>query len=155
MAHHPSISPAEQEALRTWLKLLGSSNLVRKTLQSRLNAAYGVSLSRFDVLANLYRAPEGGVRLSDLSKQLMVSNGNVTQVMTPLVKEGYVDRTKCAQDARAATARLTDKGKALFEEMAADHAHWVGEIFANLSTDDHKQVANLLDKLDQTKLNQD
>ncbi len=155
MAHHPSISPTEQEALRTWLKLLGSSNLVRKTLQSRLSAGYGVSLSRFDVLANLYRAPEEGVRLSDLSKQLMVSNGNVTQVMTPLVKEGYVDRTKCAQDARAATARLTDKGKALFEKMAADHARWVGEIFANLSTDDHKQVANLLDKLDQTKLNQD
>ena len=154
MAHHPSITPAEQDALRTWLKLLGTSNLVRKTLQSRLSAGYGVSLSRFDVLANLYRAPEGGVRLSELSKQLMVSNGNVTQVMTPLVREGLVERTPCAQDARAATARLTEKGKALFEDMAADHAAWVGEIFANLSAEDHKAVANLLDKLDQTKLDQ-
>lgn len=155
MAHHPSISPTEQEALRTWLRLLGTSNLIRKTLQARLNAGYGVSLSRFDVLANLYRAPEEGVRLSDLSKQLMVSNGNVTQVMTPLVKEGLVERKPCAQDARAAIARLTKKGTALFERMAADHASWVGEIFANLSSNDHKQVANLLDKLDETKLNQD
>ncbi|SDE62427.1 MarR family winged helix-turn-helix transcriptional regulator [Kordiimonas lacus] len=155
MANHPSISTVEQDALRTWLKLLGTSNLVRKTLQSRLSAGYGVSLSRFDVLANLYRAPETGVRLSDLSKQLMVSNGNVTQVMTPLIKEGYVERTPCAQDARAATARLTKEGRTLFEKMATDHASWVGEIFANLSPDDHKQVANLLDKLVQTKLNQD
>jgi len=155
MTNRPAISPKEQDALRTWLKFLGTSNLVRKTLQSRLHAGYGVSLSRFDVLANLYRAPEGGVRLSELSKQLMVSNGNVTQVMTPLIKEGLVERKPCAQDARAATARLTDKGKALFESMATDHAKWVGEIFANLSSDEHKQIANLLDKLDQTKLSQD
>ncbi|WP_020400351.1 MarR family winged helix-turn-helix transcriptional regulator [Kordiimonas gwangyangensis] len=147
MAHHPGISTAQQQALRSWLRLLGSSNAIRKVLTARMQAAHGVSLSRFDILANLYRAPEGGVRLSDLSKQLMVSNGNVTQVMAPLMKEGLVERKPCADDARAAVARLTAEGRATFETMASEHAAWVEDIFTPLTVAEQENLLTLLDKL--------
>ena len=148
MAHHPGITPLQQQALRSWLKLLGTSNMIRKTLTSQMQAAHGVSLSRFDVLANLYRAPAGGVRLSELSKQLMVSNGNVTQVMAPLMQEGLVERTACAKDARAAVATLTQKGRDTFEAMASEHANWVQALFGGLDADDHQTLMTLLHKLD-------
>ncbi|TNE61436.1 MAG: MarR family transcriptional regulator [Alphaproteobacteria bacterium] len=148
MAQHPGITARQQTALRTWLKLLGSSNQVRKVLQTRLQASHGLSLSRFDVLANLYRAPDDGVRLSDLSKQLMVSNGNVTQVLSPLIEDGLAERIASAHDGRVATARLTAKGHALFETMAADHAAWVENLFGRLNADEQQTLARLLDKLD-------
>ena len=147
MAHHAGISKTQQQALRAWLRLLGSSNAIRKMLTARMQATHGVSLSRFDILANLYRAPEHGVRLSDLSKQLMVSNGNVTQVMAPLMKEGLVERRPCADDARAAIARLTPFGRTTFETMASEHAAWVEEIFAPLSASEQQTLFSLLDKL--------
>ncbi|NVJ71488.1 MAG: MarR family transcriptional regulator [Alphaproteobacteria bacterium] len=155
MPNKSSISPKNQDALRSWLKLLNTSNQIRKTLQSKLMASYGTSLSRFDVMANLYRAPEKGVRLSDLSKKLMVSNGNVTQVMAPLIREGLVVRTPCPDDARAAMACLTKEGISLFEKMAADHAQWVGEIFAPFSEGEHQQLMNLLGTIDHRKINQE
>lgn len=146
-----AIPSSQQDALRSWLRLLGASNQIRKDLQNRLQSTHGLSLSRFDILANLYRTAEGGVRLSALSRQLMVSNGNVTQVITPLIKDGLVERRACDQDARAAMVRLTPKGTALFEAIAADHATWVGHIFATLTSDDHNQLADLLDKLGTTE----
>ncbi|WP_417456628.1 MarR family winged helix-turn-helix transcriptional regulator [Kordiimonas sp.] len=147
MANHPGITEAQQRALRSWLKLLGSSNAIRKSLTAKMQAAHGVSLSRFDVLANLYRAADEGVRLSELSKQLMVSNGNVTQVMAPLLKEGLVDRKPCPNDARAAVARLTNKGRKTFEAMAAEHALWVEDLFAPLTAHEHQTLHSLLEKL--------
>ncbi|WP_262692795.1 MarR family winged helix-turn-helix transcriptional regulator [Kordiimonas aestuarii] len=147
MAHHPGIDEQQQQALRSWLKLLGSSNAIRKALTARMQAAHGVSLSRFDILANLYRAPRGGVRLSELSKQLMVSNGNVTQVMAPLMKEGLVERKPCPDDARAAVAQLSNAGRTMFEAMAAEHATWVDDIFGMLSDKDHRTLQGILDKL--------
>ena len=124
-----------------------SSNSIRKSLTAKMQAVHGVSLSRFDVLANLYRTAQDGVRLSELSKQLMVSNGNVTQVMAPLVKEGLVDRKPCPNDARAAVARLTNKGRKTFEAMAAEHALWVEDLFAPLDADEQQTLYGLLEKL--------
>ncbi|WP_417450179.1 MarR family winged helix-turn-helix transcriptional regulator [Kordiimonas sp.] len=147
MADHTDISEPQQQALRSWLRLLGSSNAIRKSLTGQMQAAHNVSLSRFDILANLYRAPEAGVRLSALSKQLMVSNGNVTQVMTPLIKEGLVERQPCPNDARAAMARLSAAGRATFEAMASEHAEWVEDIFSPLTATEHAQLQYLLEKL--------
>ena len=149
---NPPFTARQQQSLRTWLKLLGTSNTVRKALQTKLQATHGVSLSRFDILAGLYKAGEDGIRLSDLSKQLMVSNGNVTQVITPLIKEGFVERQPCPDDARAAMARLSPQGKSEFEKMAADHAQWVDALCDSLSPADHQTLAQILDKLDLTTL---
>jgi len=141
---HAHFSETEKTALRTWLKLLGTSNQIRKQLQARLQKTHGISLSRFDVLANLYRAPAGGMRLSHLSDQLMVSNGNVTQVMAPLVKDGFVLRQVSKQDARVATAQLTEKGSTRFEAMATDHARWVAELLKDISEADQQSITRIL-----------
>ncbi|MBL4787908.1 MAG: MarR family transcriptional regulator [Kordiimonadaceae bacterium] len=137
----------QKTALRAWLKLLRVSGQMRKALQSKLLQAHGVSLSRFDVLANLYRASPEGTRLSELSKQLMVTNGNVTQVLAPLIKSGLVARHISKADARSATASLTSEGSRLFTLMAHDHACWVEELMQGLSKSDQKLVTELLGQL--------
>jgi len=145
---HATLNESRKTALRAWLKLLAASNQIRKELQSRLQDAHGISLSRFDVLANLYRAPASGVRLSDLSKQLMVSNGNVTQVIAPLIKDGFVIRCASEKDARVATASLSQKGIETFEAMAADHAIWVEELLGGLSHSEQQSITQLLTQID-------
>ena len=141
---HSNYSESQKTALRSWLKLLGTSNRMRKRLQARLMENHGISLSRFDILANLYRAPLGGVRLGDLSKRLMVTNGNVTQVMAPLVKDGLVLRQTSKSDARVSTVQLSAKGLRVFEKMAADHAAWVEELFHGLAETDQQTLARIL-----------
>jgi DNA-binding MarR family transcriptional regulator len=140
-------SQSKRNALRAWLKLLSISNQIRKTLQSRLMARHGMSLARFDILANLYRAPASGLRLSTLSDQLMVSNGNVTQVLAPLVKDGLVSKEKAEDDARASIVKLTPAGLKAFEAMAIDHASWVEELLGDLASKEQIQLTELLGKI--------
>jgi len=140
-------SQSKRNALRAWLKLLSTSNQIRKTLQSRLTAKHGMSLARFDILANLYRAPAAGLRLSTLSDQLMVSNGNVTQVLAPLVNDGLVGKEKAEDDARASIVKLTPTGLKAFEAMAKDHASWVEELLGDLVSEEQLQLTELLGKI--------
>ena len=65
------------DELRLWLRLLTCTTLIEGAVRSRLRERFDVTLPRFDLMAQLDRAPDG-MTLSDVSKRMMVSNGNVT-----------------------------------------------------------------------------
>jgi DNA-binding MarR family transcriptional regulator len=112
--------------------------IVEKRLRARLEREFNTTLPRFDVLAALDRHALG-LKMSALSESLMVSNGNVTGVVTRLIEDGLVTRTVDQEDRRSATVRLTRKGRDIFLKMAAAHEQWMDEMFADLSdnqTDD-------------------
>jgi DNA-binding MarR family transcriptional regulator len=131
-------APHSKQSLRLWLKLLSCSMIVEKRLRARLEREFNTTLPRFDVLAALDRHALG-LKMSALSESLMVSNGNVTGVVTRLIEDGLVTRTVDQEDRRSATVRLTRKGRDIFLKMAAAHEQWMDEMFADLSdnqTDD-------------------
>ena len=49
----------DHEALRLWLRLFTSTTMVQRTVDSALKREFGSSLPRFDLLAQLHRAPDG------------------------------------------------------------------------------------------------
>ena len=102
-------APHSKQSLRLWLKLLGCTMIVEKRLRARLDAEFATTLPRFDVLAALERHSQG-LKMSALSEFLMVSNGNVTGVVSRLIEDGLVTRTVDREDRRSATVRLTPQG---------------------------------------------
>src|SRR5206468_10216493 len=73
--------------LRLWLRLLTCTTLIEGEVRSRLRERFDVTLPRFDLMAQLDKAPDG-MTLSDVSKRMMVSNGNVTGLVERLVESG-------------------------------------------------------------------
>ena len=73
------------DELRLWLRLLTCTTLIEGEVRSRLRERFDVTLPRFDLMAQLDKAPEG-MTLSDVSKRMMVSNGNVTGLVERLVE---------------------------------------------------------------------
>jgi DNA-binding MarR family transcriptional regulator len=118
--------------LRLWLRLLASANLIEVEVRRRLRERFGTTLPRFDLLAQLERV-EDGLLLGELSRRMMVSNGNVTGLVERLGRSGLIERNVLEADRRAVRVRLTQKGREVFAEMAAAHADWIGELFAGLS----------------------
>lgn len=117
-----------------------------KRLRARLDADFKTTLPRFDVLAALERRAQG-LKMSELSESLMVSNGNVTGVVARLIEDGLVTRTVDQEDRRSATVRLTRKGREAFSAMAAAHERWVDEMFADLSGAQCEELMRLLTNL--------
>ena len=134
------------EALRLWLRLLTCTQLIEKDVRSRLRDLFGTTLPRFDLMAQLERAPLG-LKMNELSSRMMVTGGNVTGITDQLVREGLVDRVGVQEDRRACRVRLTAKGRRLFREMAAQHEHWVVDAFSNLSAKELATLHRLLGKV--------
>ena len=139
-------SPADhKDELRLWLRLLASTTLIEREVRGRLREQFGVTLPRFDLMAQLDRSPQG-MTLGELSRRMMVTNGNVTGLTERLVTEGVVSRRRAANDRRAHLVRLTEKGRRQFRKMAKAHERWIAGLFAGLSKREVDELLTLLGK---------
>jgi DNA-binding MarR family transcriptional regulator len=139
----PELSKGSKERLRLWIRLLRASRTIEAELRDRLKKEFDTTLPRFDVMAALYRAPEG-MLMSDLSRFLLVSNGNVTGIVDRLVSEGFVLRARRNGDRRTSIVRLTRAGSDLFRAMASAHEEWIGELLGDVSGNDTRRLAAML-----------
>lgn len=137
--------------LRVWLRLLTCTNLLDAEVRTRLKQTADTTLPRFDILAQLERH-DGPMSMGELSKRLMVSNGNVTGLIERLAGEGLVDRTPSPDDRRVQMVSLTKKGAESFSDMAKNHRNWVGNMMSDLSTDEMNKLYDLLARLKESIL---
>jgi DNA-binding MarR family transcriptional regulator len=132
--------------LRLWVRLLACAKIGEKQLRRRFEDEFDTTLPRFDVLASLYRAPDG-LQMSALSRDLLVSNGNVTVVVRQLQEQGLVLSQANPRDGRSAIVSLTPAGKTRFIELAEAHHRWIAELFVDVSEEEKTALATLLGNL--------
>lgn len=132
--------------LRLWLRLLKVSRHIESELRENLRQEYATTLPRFDVMAALERFPDG-LRMSELSDVLMVSNGNVTGIVERLVGDGCIERIAVPKDRRASQVRLTPKGLKVFAQQATAHAGWIDRLFASFDGETAANVTDMLEKV--------
>ncbi len=138
--------PADHEhELRLWLRLLTCTTLIEGEIRSRLRESYDVTLPRFDLMAQLDKAPNG-MTLGELSQRMMVSNGNVTGLVERLVSLNLVERKPAPNDRRAMIVTLTADGRRTFRSLARTHENWIAELFADLSQGEMDTLMKLLAK---------
>jgi DNA-binding MarR family transcriptional regulator len=134
------------EALRLWLRLLTCTQLVEKQVRTNLRERFETTLPRFDLMAQLERAPDG-LKMNELSRRMMVTGGNVTGITDQLVAEGLVERIEVEGDRRAYRVCLTAKGRKQFHDMARQHEDWILEAFSGLTDKEISTLHKLLGKV--------
>jgi len=132
-----------KQAIRTWLRLLSCETLIEQQLRSLFRSRFSVTLPQFDVMSELERSGRK-MTMSELSRELMVSNGNVTGVIDRLEKNGFVTRARAEHDRRIQYIALTDKGRNEFDEMAKSHERWLDGLLSQLSMNDMASLQELL-----------
>lgn len=141
----PAQHSLSKEKLRLWLKLLKLTHGVEAELRRRLREGHDTTLPRFDVMAALARHPEG-LRMSELSRYLRVSNGNVTGIVDRLTEEGLALRIAVPGDRRAQVARLTPEGLRAFDTLATAHEAWIDELLGAFDADEIETMAALTER---------
>ncbi len=135
--------PDDHQTLRLWLRMLTCCTLIENELRSRLRTEFGTTLPRFDLMAQLLRAPDG-MKMSDLSRHMMVTNGNITGIVDQLERDGLIERIKSVTDRRSSLVRLTDKGRRTFAKIAKAHEEWIRDMFGGLrETSSHSLFQSL------------
>ncbi|MFO1220123.1 MAG: MarR family transcriptional regulator [Burkholderiaceae bacterium] len=146
IGHEARAERDDHLALKLWLRLLACSTQFEIAIRNRMRARFGISLARFDYLAQLERHADG-LRMSQLSRYLMVTGGNVTALTDELEREGLVLREADADDRRSYRLRMTAAGRKAFERIAREHEQWVIELLAGLDAPHKQQLYELLGRL--------
>ncbi len=141
--------PTSKQRLRFWLRLLKLQRHMEAVLREKLRAEFDTTLPRFDVMAALYHHRQG-LRMSELSSFLKVSNGNVTGIVDRLVQDGSIIRVPVEGDRRAMVVRLTTRAREEFGHMAHVHEGWVNDLLAELSPVDAKAMIAGMDRVNQS-----
>ena len=136
----------QQTSLRMWLRLLTCTRMIENHIRGELRESFETTLPRFDVLAQLYRYPNG-LRMGEISQLLMVTSGNITGIIDQLEQESLVERLIDPNDRRAYQVKLTEQGKTAFEEMAAHHRGLVDTLMDGLTPTEQDNLQQLLTKL--------
>ncbi len=136
---------ADRSSVRIWLRLLSCTLAIEKDVQRRF-AGQGATLARFDVLAALDRQPEG-MTMGALSRALLVSNGNATQIVQKLVRDGLVSLRTDPGDRRSSIARLTPAGRTAFDRLAAAHHDWIDALLAGMDGEARETLYHALGDL--------
>ena len=138
--------PISKGRLRLWLKLLKASSIIEEDVRRRLRSECNWTLPRFDVMSALSRNPEG-LKMSQISELLRVSNGNITGIVDKLTEEGLALRVAVPGDRRASLVRLTPKGLEEFSRQAEAHEDWINNMLGDLDARDIEGMNARLDRL--------
>jgi MarR family 2-MHQ and catechol resistance regulon transcriptional repressor len=131
-------------ALGMWVKLVRATATFGKFSGDNIRS-FGLTEPQFGVLECLGHL--GPLTLGEISRKQLVSGGNITCVIDNLEKEGLVERQHSLKDRRTIVARLTSKGKKMFDDIFTQHARRIAEIAAVLNESEQQQLSILLKKL--------
>ena len=127
----------DRSSVRVWLRLLSCTMAIEKEVQRRF-IERGMTLPRFDVLAALDR--HGEMNMGALSEALLVSNGNVTQLVQKLVRDSLVELRKPPNDRRTSIVRLSPEGRELFAKLARAHQDWIDQMVGGLDYTQRERI---------------
>ena len=134
------------ESLRLWLRLLTCTHLVETQVRKALAREFKTTLPRFDLMAQLERAPQG-LQMGELSRRMLVTGGNVTGIVDQLERGGLLVRTEDPADRRAYRVKLTKEGRRLFAQMAAEHETWIVKLFSGIPKREQRALTESLTRL--------
>lgn len=107
---------------RIWRSLSRLHARVEERLESRLQAAHGLSLSEFRVLRRLADAPDRRLRMRDVADEAGLSQSAASRLVARLEDDrGVVERCSCPHDRRGVFTELSEEGAALLREAEETH----------------------------------
>jgi len=141
----PTLKPAE---LRAWRAFLDAQASLMRRLGADLIKEEAMSLPEYDVLVQLGFAPDGRLRMNELSDRVRLSPSGLTRLVDRLVQGGLVKRGRCASDRRGSYAILTSAGRVRLRRASPVHLRGIREHFSrHLSPAQLEAVAEALEPL--------
>ncbi|MGF1470684.1 MAG: MarR family winged helix-turn-helix transcriptional regulator [Rubrobacteraceae bacterium] len=125
-----------------WLRLLRVGQKIGRVLAVDLKR-WGLNMAQFDTLARV--GAMEGITQQELAESLLVTKGNVCQMLDRLERRGLLSRSP---DGRANRLFLTEQGRQLFDEVVPTHEALVAQQFSSLSFREQRELMGLLGKLD-------
>jgi len=140
--------PPSDAAIRAWTRLIRAQQTALAGVEADLKAAGFPPLAWYDVLLELSRLEDGGLRPFALERELLLAQYNLSRLLDRLEQAGYVERQSCPEDGRGQVVVITKAGRAVVKRMWPTYRAAIARhLGAKLSEDEAARLAALLGKL--------
>ncbi|MFC4376677.1 MarR family winged helix-turn-helix transcriptional regulator [Nocardia halotolerans] len=119
--HAARRNEAPTELVGQWRELLDRHAAVSCALEKALQNEHRIGLSEFETLDRLVDAACQKYRMTELANDIYLSQSALSRAVARLERDGLVERTMCEADRRAIFVRLTDKGRAVYDQALPTH----------------------------------
>ena len=139
----------QSNAVHSFVSLLRAYSHATRVLNAQLTADHGLTISDYEVLLRLSRAPDRRMRRVDLAQDVLLTASGITRLLDGLERSGYVARAACDADRRVVYAVLTDEGRATLQAASETHVSQIDDYFsARYSDAELTELAALLSRID-------
>jgi DNA-binding MarR family transcriptional regulator len=139
--------PGPDVAVLAWLRLMRVYHKMDRRAAD-LMKQWKLSVSRFDVLNHAGNGE--GKTQQELANALMVTKGNICQVLDGMEADGLLYRRRSG---RTNHIYLTDEGRELRSTLVPTQEAEIGKAFSVLTSDEQQTLLGLLRKLDRSLTN--
>jgi MarR family 2-MHQ and catechol resistance regulon transcriptional repressor len=119
---------------------------IMRTVYSRLFDIHKISEPKFFVLLLLSREPDG-IPLVKIGNLMLVSKANITTLIGRMEKEGLVKKKENFDDRRSIKAYITEKGRAIFDDVKLQHKEFSEKMTKSLTEEEKSIMNSLLNKI--------
>ena len=134
--------------VRTWVRFLAAHASITRELEAQMLGAHELTLSDYDVLVQLARAPRQRLRNIELANAVVLTRSGVTRLVDGLERDGLVARASCPDDKRGTLVKLTPEGVRRLREAAETHLDGVRELFLDrIGPEGRKKIDEILREL--------
>lgn len=134
----------ESKAVVAWMRLARVYQKITQAATAQLRE-FGLSLAQLDVLAQVGAAE--GLTQKELAARLLVTKGNVSQLLDRLERVGLAVR---APEGRICRIYLTPDGRALYDRVMPAHETFINRELSALPAGERTTLAQLLRALDRS-----
>lgn len=145
----PGDNRLSADELAAWKGMLRAHSDLVASLDGQLVREHSLPLSSYEVLMVLADSDGGRARMGELADQLLLSRSGLTRLVDRLVRQGWVERTPCEDDARGMYAAITRSGRAKLKQARPAHLDGVRELFlGRLRDGDLRALARAWERLE-------
>jgi len=116
--------------MKAWRRYIIASRRLLEALDTDLDG-HDLSMSDYEILAQLSDAPDRKMRMSELADIALLSRSRLSHRMKVMEKAGWVKREACPSDKRGYFAVMTTKGWKAIVAAAPDHVESVRARFVD------------------------
>lgn len=135
LTHHPD------ETDRVGFLLHDASRLLRKRFETRASG-YGLSAAQWRLLVRVFK--EEGIAQARLAELLEIEPISVSRLIDRMEEGGWIERRNDKSDRRVRTIYLTEKSRAIFNQMRGMATQVFDYALTGLSADERRTTINAL-----------
>ena len=144
-AYNTNIDTSQKTRLMSCL--ISKCNQITQELNRRMMDSFSLSFAKYEVLVAVDSAEGGEITMSNLSRELLVSNANMTGMISRLQSDELVEKKITPSDRRIYSVELTLEGREVLEKAKSRHCQWIEEMTANIGNDDLGEMNDFLSKI--------